>query len=385
MDLIYQNFDGLDVTFQGCVPDYILHELEMGRQAAEKNRAPSLVKLGKHEIPVLVAENGMKGGYRYRFDTGLDGETWCIANSDDPTQWNIRASVKSLTLALYGYQGVKEKIYSMLEKLEATGSGEINPKTGEIYTFPREAISRVDYCFDFKSNDFQINPDFLIAHSRCKKQYLYPKEIISTGRHITYSRIGSMPNRQIVLYDKTREIQEKNKSYWWKIWGLIKEGFNQKIWRIEVRAGKKELKNWNLRTFDDFEEKIGDVIISILKEIKYVTPNENDTNLARWPLSDFWRNTQKAAKNALEKYTSNAKRNPIIEEYREEIINRYKNQISGMIPPLAVALGKDDAAHIPGVLEAYLKEFSESSIKNKSKIKNKIEKSKNKFIFLDKK
>ncbi len=39
---------------------------------------------------------------------------------------------------------------------------------------------------------------------------------------------------------------------------LKKEEFNQKILRLEVRAGKKELKNWNLRTFDDFEEKIGD-------------------------------------------------------------------------------------------------------------------------------
>jgi hypothetical protein len=384
MDLIYQNFDGLDVSFQGAVPEQILQELEMARQQAERNRSPVTVRLGNDETPVVVAESGMRGGYRYRFDTGLDGETWCIANSNDPSQWNIRVSVKSLSLALYGYKGAKERIYAMLEKLEAKGSGETNAKTGEIYEFPKEAISRVDYCFDFKSSDFLINPDYLIAHSRCKKNYFYPQQIVSTGRRITYSRIGSMPNRQIVLYDKILEIQEKNKPFWWQIWNLKKEEFNQKIWRIEVRAGKKELKNWNLRSFDDFEEKIGDVILAILNEIKYVSPNLNDTNQARWPLSPFWAEAQKAAKNALLEYISHAKRNPVIEEYKNALINRYKNQMAGMLPAYAAITGKADATQIPGVLEALYGEFSENAQKNKSQIDKKIKKAKNKFVFLDK-
>ena len=389
MELIYQNFDGLDVTFQGVVPDSILKQLEKGRQEAEDNSArrspaPALVMLGKGGIPVHVAESGMKGGFRYRLDTGPDGEVWFLANSDDPKGWNIRVSVKSLSLALYGYAGVKARIYAMLENLEAKGSGEFNNKTGEIYDFPKEAISRVDYCFDFISEDFKINQEYLIAHSRCKKKDLLVQEIISAGRNIIYSRIGSMPNRQIVLYDKIREIQEKHKSYWWKIWGIEKEEFNKKIWRIEVRAGKKELKNWNLRTFDDFENKIGDVILSILKVIKYVRPNLKDTNPNRWPLAPFWAGAQNAAGNALAEYISNAKRNPIIEDYREELENRYKNQIAGMIPAYAVIKGKDYAAHIPGVLEEFSTEFSEDSQDKREKIQNKMEKAKNKFVFLNK-
>lgn len=384
MELIYQNFDGLDVTFQGIVSAEILQELEMARQEAERSRSSVSIKLGIHEIPVLVAESGMRGGYRYRFDTGLDGETWCIANSNDPSQWGIRVSVKSLSIALYGYKGVKERIYSLLSKLQAQGTREINSKTGEVYEFPKEAISRIDYCFDFKSSDFQINPDCLVSHSRCKKQYLYPKEIISTGRHITYSRIGSMPNRQIVLYDKIREIQEKNKTYWWKIWGINQAEFNQKIWRIEVRAGKKELKNWNLRSFNDLEEKVGDLILAILDEIKYVQPNYNDSNSARWPTAHFWSMARNAANNALSEYISNAKRNPVIEEYKRDLINRYKNQMSGMIPAYAAIIGETDASHIPGVLEALYTEFSENSRKNKSKLQNKIAKAKSKFVFLDK-
>lgn len=383
--MIYQNFDGLDVTFQGIVPEYILKQLEAARLEAETNRHPVTIKLGYAKIPVAVAESGMRGGYRYRFDTGLDGETWCIANSDDPEQWNIRVSVKSLSLALHGYEGVKERLYDMLEKLGATGSGEVNPKTGEVYDLPREAISRVDYCFDFKTDNFEIKPENLIAHSRCKKQYLLPQEVVSTGRHITYSRIGSMPNKQIVLYDKIREIQEKNKVFWWRIWGIEKNNFSQKIFRLEVRAGKKELKNWNLRTFEDFEEKIGDLILTILKEIKYVEPNLNDKNMGRWPLADFWRKAQKAAKDTLKKYISNAKRKSVVEEYKNILIERYKKQISGMLPAYSAIIGKDDVAQIPGVLEDLANEISQQPKKNKSKMQRKIKKAQNKFIFLDEK
>jgi hypothetical protein len=179
-------------------------------------------------VPVHVASTGMKNGYRYRFDTGLDGEIWCIAKDNKPTEWNIRVSVKSLSLALHGYKGVKKRIYEMLDNLDARGSGEKNPKTGEIYAFPREAISRVDYCFDFKSGDFQINPQCLLAHSRFKRQDLSIQDVITVGRQIVYTRIGSIKNKQIVLYDKIREIQEKNKPFWWQIWGIEKEKFDLK-------------------------------------------------------------------------------------------------------------------------------------------------------------
>lgn len=324
----------------------------------------------------------MRGGYRYRFDTGLDGEIWCIANSTDTEQWNIRVSVKSLSLAIYGYNGAKNRIFSFLEKLGAEGTQKVDPISGEIENSLKAAISRVDYCFDFKANNFEITPDFFQTHSRSKKQFLCPQEFIATGRKIIYCRIGSMPNKQIVIYDKTREIQDSNKPYWWRIWGINKAEFNQQVWRIEVRAGKKELKNWNLRTFEDFEKKIGNVISAILKEIKYVTPNYDDSNSARWPAVYFWKNAQNAAKNNLLDYTSHAERGIIIRDYRQALQNRYKTQIAGMIPAYAALTGKTDATAIPGVLEELLTEFSAQAEKEKNKNQKKINKALNKFEFI---
>lgn len=138
-----------------------------------------------------------------------------------------------------------------------------------------------------------------------------------------------------------------------------------------------------MRTFADFEEKIGDVILSLLKEIKYVVPNPLDKNSTRWPLADFWLKAQKTAKSALAEYISNGKRNEIIKKYRAELKEIYQKQIEGMIPAYAVIQGQDDAAHLPGVLEGLLSDFSAETKKNQKKFRNKIKKSKNKFQFLD--
>ena len=82
----------------------------------------------------------------------------------------------------------------------------------------------------------------------------------SNGEAINTIRIGEMPERQAVIYNKTKEITASSKRFWWEIWGIdqkpFKEGFKQ-IWRIEVRAGKDELNKWGLKRFKNFEDKAG--------------------------------------------------------------------------------------------------------------------------------
>ena len=80
----------------------------------------------------------------------------------------------------------------------------------------------------------------------------------------------------------------QRKDYWWDIWGIKKSEFKGQIWRIEARAGKKELNKWNLRRFADFEKMAGDVISGILKDIKYTIPSDTDKNITRWALAPFW-------------------------------------------------------------------------------------------------
>jgi hypothetical protein len=141
MDLIYQNFDGLDVSFQGAFPQSILEQLEAGKKEAQRQRKSVLIRLGEKQIPVLVAETGAKGGFSYRFDTGLDGEVWFAANSTKSDHWGIRVSVKSLCVALRGYYGVKKKILTLLGDLSAIGPSQTDPNTGKVVSFPKESVT----------------------------------------------------------------------------------------------------------------------------------------------------------------------------------------------------------------------------------------------------
>jgi len=357
MEIIYSNFDGLDMSFQCFIPEWILETLLKTKEDAQKMRQEAVARLGKNQIPVLVGETGAKGGFTYRFDTGFHGETWFIVHSKKRDGWNVKVSVKSVTMALYGYEGVKDKILNFLTNdLEAKGPIRKN-NYDEIIETPLERISRVDYCIDFKTAHFLPVADCFVAGGRFKKHLLLTHEtnketatIIFEGRNVKYFRIGTMPNRQIVLYDKISDITDKKKNYWWEIWGINKSEFKGKIWRLEIRAGKKELNKWNLRRFNDFESKIGNVISSTLKDIKYTIPSETDKNITRWPLALFWKQAIDISEERLESYISDAKRKLIIEGHRRALMSQMEKLILGSTLSYAALYGMD-ISEIPAVLD----------------------------------
>ena len=383
MKKIYQNFDGFDVTFQCALPRHILDDLKKAQQEAKDTRKGVYLDLGKSKTQVEVAENGMKGGFAFRFDTGLDGAIWAVADSDHAERWNVKVSAKSLMLALYGYRETKNKILDFLiEELKA-----IPP---ENHDTPLERVSRFDFCVDFLAdNDFVPDAKCFLTHNRSKKNYqgqianISPLEhfsIIDQGRDVQTITIGKMPNRQITIYNKRREILVTRKIYWWDLWGINPDEIKSNIWRVEARAGKKELNKWNLRRFSDFEEKAGDVIISLLKDYRYVIPN-SDRNRARWSYEPFWKTCISSAKNYLAEYICNAERKEIISGIREEIIRRYQAHINGVLTSYAAVQGLD-ISEIPTVLEGVNKDVIEAIRKNPQKFKINYEKSEKKFEFL---
>lgn len=385
MEIIYKNFDGLDITFQGAVPALLLDKLSKARSQAEAERREVLVEIGQDKKKVMVAETGARGGYRYRFDTGHDGEIWFIADNDNPENWNIRVSVKSLNLALHGYHAVKEKIYYMLEQMGAYGIDQMDDETGEVTNPPKAYISRVDYCFDLITDNFDININHIIAHGRTKKRPVGGIDYTVVGRTICTVLVGKMPFRQICIYDKTREIKERKKKFWFKIWDKNEkniEKLNQKIIRTEIRAGKKELKSWNLRTFEDLENKITDVFLDILKNIKYVIPN-NDKNPTRWPVSPFWIKIQKELKKELFDFFSNVEKGEIISDLRKNRQEALKKQIIGMIPSYAVTKGITDIDQLPRVLRDIENGLEDARKNERSKLSKQISRAKDKNHFLD--
>ena len=400
MELIYNNFDALDISFQGAFPQEILDQLAKGREQAQNERREVLIELGEQRMPVMVAETGAKGGYRYRFNTGIDGEIWFVAHSTNSQNWNIRVSVSSLQLALRGYKVVKGGIISRLIALKAVGlsaypenfSGkaeELGGKNKRLF-LPMERISRFDYCFDFIMDAaFMPLPCRFIAHQRAKKHVygengIIPTYSASNGDKINTIRIGEMPGRQAVIYNKTKEITSSLKKYWWDIWDIdpapFKEGFKQ-IWRIEVRAGRNELDKWGLKRFTDFEDKAGDVIAAILKAIRYTEPLENDLNRSRWPNAPIWDEAISTSYKALSPYSSNAIRENIIRDYRENVIEGYKERLIGNLIGLIAAQGRD-ISEVPITIEELEGDIAVIAKDDISVLLKKFEKAEEKFRFL---
>lgn len=390
MKPIYAAFDGFDVSFQCALPKWILDDLSEAKKEAQENRSDAIAKIGKNRVPVLVGETGSRGGFTYRFDTGFHGETWLVVDSQKREGWNVRVSVKSLTMALYGYEGVKEKILGFLiNDLEAKGICQ-KTKDGEYTETPLERISRIDFCIDFKTDDFIPVAEDFVAEGRFKKKTIYSTEkiddknenqetveIVFSGRNIKYIRVGVMPNRQIVLYDKISDITDKRKEYWWKIWGINKSEFQGKIWRLEARAGKKELNKWNLRRFSDFEKKAGDVISQILKDIRYTVPSITDKNITRWPMAGFWQEAINISREELKNHISDAQRKMIIEGHRRQLKTQFEKMILGSAVSYA-ALNGMEVEEIPGVLdilgEAMIQNIKENPAKYLKKHQDSVDK-----------
>jgi hypothetical protein len=195
---------------------------------------------------------------------------------------------------------------------------------------------------------FEPLPNRFVAHQRANKHVYGDKGTIENynamnGDKINTIRIGQMPNRQVVIYNKCKEINAHSKQYWWHIWELDKKALkknDQIIWRVEIRAGKKELDKWGLKTFDDLNAKAGDVIKHIIKSIRYTEPLIGDDNRARWPMHPIWQESYNTAYKALEPYSSNAIRENVIRDFRDNVISGCKERVIGNLISLTASQGR---------------------------------------------
>jgi hypothetical protein len=379
MRVVYQNFDHLEMSFQCAVPSSICRTLEMAKQDAQASREASYTEIGPNSLKVMVYETGARGGYQYMFHTGPDGEIWTVSNKEDRAGWNVRVRPRSLCLALNGYAGTKEKILGiLLNDLQAKGPDENDKK-------PLERISRVDYCLDFLiEDDFQPDIKNFVCASRAKKGYIteIPAQVESVGQFVEYVRVGKMPNRQITIYNKLREISASRKHYWWDFWGLKKSEITGKIWRVEIRAGKSELNKWNLRRFSDFEKMIGDVITTTLNDFEYRIPNPGDKNMTRWKISPLWEKAIEKTETNLLEYISRAERKEILQGIRKDIQERYEKLLSGILVGYTALTGYD-ISEIPGVLELVSGHILDEASENPEKFRKKYKKKRGRFSQLE--
>ncbi len=342
-ELLYAGFDTLDVAFAGTLPADALAALDNARETAQERQEPVLTTIGPGKVEMHVLGHGMRGGYAFIVDTGPLGATWMFKNNLDTKQWNIFASPRATMLLAFGYKGTRDRLWQTLDDM------------GAIMT--NHSINRADFAMDFRTQGFELHQAQFVAHSHTKIGTHWSERgnvpdrnqpgAVWRGRRVESVTIGKQPGRQIIVYDKRREATEKQKYFWFEAWDQDRDDPDLEVWRIEVRAGKHELKEkYQIRTFDEFEAGIGDVVTNALSVIRYVADGQADSNVSRQSLHPLWAKVQKIASENLIEFRSGLTPDQIREISREQAIDQYRNLITGNSIGLSISLGmSDDEIH----------------------------------------
>jgi len=371
VQVLRQGVDTLDVAFQGALPAATRRLLARAKDAAALAGEPEYVDL--NGVTGYVKETGAKGGFAFILDTGMDGEIWTFKNSDDPEQWNIFVTVKNAQLAVAGYDRTVKNLGSILEILEAK--------------IIKESVNRIDWAVDFISKKFVLKPDDFVNHSHATRaEHAEIPEggsefgVRYSGRIATSVTVGKMPGRQVIVYDKRREVARKVGSHWFEIWGIKKEDCPP-IWRIELRAGKKHLKDFNITTFDDLKNRMGDMFKDAAKNIRLLDGAEY-SNVTYAKNHAIWTALEKVIAEDLGKFQEGATRGQIREVRRIELSKLLKNQLFGLATTIAVANKIDPA--IAAKAGSWLVKDWRHYVKG-SKFYRNYQKTAKKYTFLDEK
>lgn len=324
--LVNQSIDGLDVAFKGTMPTRVLEALEQAKVQAQAAREAQLCEV----VPGLyvdVQETGAIGGYAYRFDTGPDGETWFIKKSEKE-DWNVRVSCKSAMLAARGWQGAQKYIMAFLKALG--------------FVVVEESIGRVDVAHDLIAPEgFNIDPRLMVAHAQSKvagyadKYAFAPDELLGPlfcwkNHQVQSLTIGKMPGRQVIIYDKSAEVKAKGKAYWWQVWRLPE---NTQVWRVEVRAGKKFLKEkLGVSKWDEVAEILPTLVYQTLEKIRMTDPTKQGQKIVtRRGLHPFWDALLESIRNTYAGLLKPCLPLRVVREERQKMADILDQQVRGLV------------------------------------------------------
>lgn len=361
MKVVYAGFDTIAVAFQGAFPPETIERLKSARDAAADQQEPVLVKIGPGQVAMHIEPSGLRGGYAFRGDTGPLGETLAFKANADPRQWNGFAQIRAAALAAYGYHGARDRLRERLAQMGFVVTG--------------QAVNRIDYAVDFLAPAFELRPDGFVAHPRAKRRPHWGKRndtdpnqpsAVLAGRTLESVTVGKMPGREAIVYNKRREAIAKRNLHWFEIWKIDRDDPDAMVWRVEMRAGKKELQRWNIRTFEDVETCGGDVVRNALDEIRYVAPEQGDSNVTRQGLDPLWVVMIEQVERGLFDFRAGLLPSRIKEIEREAAIRTHEGLILGNLASLAVAMGWDDEEIESGYLYDAIRERIFAALNDRS-------------------
>jgi len=257
--LLASGFDSLYVSY---FLDFATSAVDFAQLAYEQQRLKDIqendfkvLNLGTETLALLP-----HGQHPYRFVFECDAFRIAIAERMQPSCY-----VQFLSKGLW-----RDGVHALRTRLDAWfASMNLKPVR-------REIVSRADYAFDYDvpECDFRIG-DFV---SRASKDAGFRGH----GRPQTF--VFGTGQTVARIYDKVAEIEEQSRKYWfYDIW---QQGTN--VWRVEFQVRSKRLQEIGIRTLDDLDILIRDLLHGLATNHTTLRRPNGDTNRSRWPLHPLW-------------------------------------------------------------------------------------------------
>ena len=377
--IVHQGFDKLDVAFTGGFNAELIPLLNALKEKAQREDEAQLCEIGPGRLPVHVYDRGMSGGYAYRLNNGPLGANFYAKENVNQTEWNLFATSQAEGLLAYGLTGYFDR---MCADWRAMGA-----------VVGKESVNRVDYAVDFACPRLDLRPELFVCPPRTKSRVHYGAGefrddlapiVLTCGRRVESVTAGRMPGRQLIVYNKGVEAQQKRKLIWLERWGFDPRAADLEVWRVEMRAGKHELKeHYGLTTFKDVVDSIGDVFKKAIQDVRYLSDARTDSNVTRADKHPLWIALAVALQSGLNKHESGLAPGRIIEIQRQELVDRCLDNVAGNSLSLACAQGmtaEQALTELPNRVATMLRDRFEDQPR---KIHEKLEQVKDRYRFLE--
>jgi hypothetical protein len=236
--------------------DFVTLEVEREALRRERPDDPKPIKLGSREF--LLSPHGSRSGYPFvvsdaeiRIEFG--------PNNSPPFFVTYRSE------ALWS-QHVRALHERFLDWAASLGYYPVKP----------EGITRVDYCFDYYLPRVDFDEDDFISLSSKDAQHRQDGRI----QTLTFGRSDVV----LRVYDKVAEIEQQSGKVWlFDLWGR-RDG----VWRIEWQVRKEQLRRFGIRTLNDLQQGLRNVLGNLATTHDTLRVETSDGNRSRWPLHPLW-------------------------------------------------------------------------------------------------
>lgn len=297
LQVVHCGLDTIVATFPARISEDLSDTLASAKWEAEHQGRSQTVQIGDVEFEVKPQS---EENYQFILSAPKSLSTWSLRRHGAGGKHLIKVRLGSELLTLNGLSHAIEHTAKILALLAPCA------------VFDHAFITRVDACVDILAPGFELDRTALRQHHRMSVQDYFEVNELGGAMAIHSIKTGKLPNFQVTLYDKTKEVRSKNCARWWLIWNDRlkaigaprldpRDESHSAIWRIEVRLGPDFLADHtSSRSWFMFQDDLSALLKTAMEKVRYAPRCEGQINPTRWSTAPIWILAKQALTNNLD-------------------------------------------------------------------------------------